>query len=97
MDKGEVKMKPVSPYQMCVNNVAMYIRSNPSEHYPSTIDAFTASSVLAIAFCMSKEEVLMHIVNADVSEDEVEVIKESRKLAETIARIGRKERIKDKM
>jgi len=53
----------VSPYQMTVNNVARYIKEHPAGTNGS-IDAFAASTVLAIAFCTDKEKVINDIVAA---------------------------------
>jgi hypothetical protein len=45
-----------SPYQMCVNNISSAI----SEGYT---DAFDASYILGLAFCVSKEKVIEDILN----------------------------------
>ena len=50
---------PVSTYQTAVNNVAGYIRAGGS------VDAFVASTVLAVAFGMKKEHVINDIVMAN--------------------------------
>ena len=60
-------MKMTSPYQMCINNVARKIRSQPEtgkdELYP---DAFACSTVLAMAFCKAKEEIVADILRAEL-------------------------------
>lgn len=63
-----------TPYQMCVNNVASYIRNQSrydvekaERDGDKSLDAFEASRVLAIAFCKaSAEEVLVDIITAKV-------------------------------
>ena len=54
-----------SPYMVAINNVARFIRS--AHNYDDDgayLDGYTASKVLAIAFCKSKEEVLADILRA---------------------------------
>ena len=55
----------VTTYQMAVTNTAAFIRSpeNREKTEEVVFDAFTASVVLAVAFCKAKEEVLMDLVN----------------------------------
>ena len=53
----------ISVYQMAVNNTALYIRSQVIKDGGDTLDAFTASVVLAVAFCKTKEEVLADILS----------------------------------
>ena len=52
-----------TPYQMCIDNVARHIRNHPALTNDS-VDAFKASTVLAIAFCKGKEEVISDILIA---------------------------------
>ena len=56
--------KVVTPYQMAVNNTARHIRNSPEDG--ANPDIWQCSSVLAIAFCVSKEEVFAAIVKAEV-------------------------------
>ncbi len=63
-------MNSVSVYQMAINNTARAIRAQApavvdSDPVPE-LNAFTASSILAVAFCKAKEEVLVDLVNAKV-------------------------------
>ncbi len=58
----------ISVYQMAINNTAAFIRSPANrkvmkglEEYE--LDAFTASVVLAAAFCKLKEEVMADILS----------------------------------
>jgi hypothetical protein len=61
-------------YQMCVNNIAHHIRSkseggfstgsDDAEGESPDMDAFTASSVLSVAFCKAKEDVILDIMKA---------------------------------
>lgn len=53
----------VTPYQMCINNVARHIADHPAET-EENITAFTASTILAIAWCKSKEEVINDLLLA---------------------------------
>lgn len=55
----------ITPYQMCINNIALYIRHTKDGSIPS-INAFDCSEVIAIAFCKFKEEVLADIIRANV-------------------------------
>ena len=57
----------VTPYQMCINNVARFIRSakNMSCDDGVPLNAFEASETLAVAFCKSKEEVLADILSVE--------------------------------
>ena len=48
-------------YQMEVNNIANYMRKNRGN---TELDAFICSSVLAIAHCKLKEDVIQDIINA---------------------------------
>jgi hypothetical protein len=61
-------VKDVTIYQMCINNVARKIRSTPPAIYDGdaepTLNAFTCSEVLAIAFCKSPAEVILDIALA---------------------------------
>lgn len=55
-------------YQTAIANTAAFIRSKENkhnvEHNPEqAINAFTASSVLAIAFGKTKEDVIMDLMN----------------------------------
>lgn len=54
----------ITAYQMAVNNTAAFIRSpaNRSTNDEFVFDAFTASIVLAAAFCKMKEEVLADLI-----------------------------------
>ena len=61
----------VTPYQMCINNVAIHIMNNPPNDVgkpqnPNHVTAFEAASILSIAFCKAKEEIVHDIVNAKV-------------------------------
>ena len=60
-----------TPYSMCINNVAAYIRSDDNRAHleqhgrmveVQALTAFEASAVLAIAFCKSKEEVIADLI-----------------------------------
>jgi hypothetical protein len=51
----------MTAYQMEVNNIANYMKEFRGK---TELDAFICSSVLAIAHCKSKEEVLMDIIDA---------------------------------
>ena len=55
-----------SPYQVAVANVARYIRSdrNTSASDGPVLDGFTAASVLSVAFCKAKEEILADILQS---------------------------------
>ena len=53
----------VTPYQMAVNNCAQHIKDNPADT-PNCIDAFAFSTILGVAFCKAKEEVIMDILEA---------------------------------
>jgi len=57
-----MKKPEVNAYQMAVANVARYIRSteNVVDGEPH-LNIFTASEVLAIAFCKAKEEVAVDL------------------------------------
>jgi hypothetical protein len=60
---------PIGAYQLAVRNVARHIRKHadaPAGDLEPFLDAFTASTVLAVAFCKSKEEVCSDIVHAEV-------------------------------
>lgn len=59
--------KEITPYQMCINNIAMHLRSrvNVDDSHVS-INAFHCGEVIAIAFCKFKEDVIADIINADV-------------------------------
>ena len=51
-------------YKVAITNVALYIRSRRNTSCEDgPLDGFTASSVLSIAFCKAKEEVLADILN----------------------------------
>jgi hypothetical protein len=53
----------ITPYQMCINNTARHI--NGHALFPhDTVDAFSASTVLAVAFCKSKEDVVSDLIVA---------------------------------
>lgn len=58
--------RPVSVYQMAINNTATFIRSEsnrlPDDEF--VVNAFTASIVLAAAFCKIREEVLNDLLLA---------------------------------
>ncbi len=57
-----------TPYQMAINNVARAIRKQASaahDYSEPELNAFTASTYLALAFCMNKEEVCADIIRAD--------------------------------
>lgn len=58
----------VTPYQMCVRNIARAIRSRPDYGREPAffLDAFTCSEVLAVAFCKSKEEVCSDLINVEL-------------------------------
>jgi hypothetical protein len=62
-------MIPIGAYQLAVRNVARFIRKRataPAGEYNSPfLDAFSASEVLAVAFCKNKEEVCNDIVHAE--------------------------------
>jgi hypothetical protein len=53
-----------SVYQMAINNVARYIRAHGADGHEPTevVTAFEASTILSIAFCKSKEEVISDIL-----------------------------------
>ena len=52
-------------YRMQINNVADYILNNsPDDYMSEAVDIFTFSSILAIANCKLKEDVLEDILNA---------------------------------
>lgn len=59
-------------YQMAINNTAAFIRG-PANHTRVKgedgfeLDAFTASLVLAAAFCKLKEDVLADLISARVA------------------------------
>jgi len=53
-------MPEATAYQMAINNTAEYVRT-----HKGSIDAFTASTVLAVAFCKSKEETFEDMMNAN--------------------------------
>jgi len=53
----------MSSYQMEVNNIANYMKQHAGE---TEFDAFICSSVLAIAHCKLKEDVIEDIINAVV-------------------------------
>lgn len=60
----------VSVYQMAISNTARAIRSQPpairdNDPIPE-LNAFTASSILAVAFCKAKEEVIADLLRAEV-------------------------------
>lgn len=62
-------MAQITPYQMAVNNIAAHIRSAKNKvavlNEPAeAITAITASEILAIAFCKSKEDVIFDILIA---------------------------------
>jgi hypothetical protein len=60
----------MTAYQMAINNVARYIRSGDNRqavHEGDGLDAFKASTTLAVAFCKSKEEVLEDILCCQAS------------------------------
>jgi hypothetical protein len=52
-------------YKVAITNVARFICSNRnlSAAEGGVLDGFTASSVLAVAFCKAKEEVLSDIMS----------------------------------
>lgn len=54
----------MTQYQMCINNVSNYIINQPRKDVENNegIDAFEASTILAIAFCKTKEEVIGDII-----------------------------------
>ena len=52
----------ITPYQMCIRNVANYMRTQNVES-ADAITAFQASEILAISFCKSKEEVMDDLVS----------------------------------
>ena len=58
---------PATPYQMAINNVARYIRNHPAggRDDSEVVTAFEASTVLSIAFCKSKEEMLASAVGGE--------------------------------
>jgi hypothetical protein len=49
---------------MCINNIVEYIIDNPPAEEAGNVNAFTASTIIAIAFCKSKEEVISDILFA---------------------------------
>ena len=64
-------MNQTTPYQMAINNTARYLRSpeNRRGNDDFHLDAFTASEVLAIAFCKAKEEVVADLIHAKLPTD----------------------------
>jgi hypothetical protein len=56
-----------TPYEMCINNVARFIRYDRENKVrikredPNAITAFTAAEILSLAFCKSKEEIAADI------------------------------------
>ena len=60
---------PTSSYQMAVNNVARRIRSPENRELidsgKSGLDAFTAATVLAAAFCKDQREVLHDLIRKE--------------------------------
>jgi hypothetical protein len=52
-------------YKVAITNVARYIVSDRNYSYDdhSVLDGFTAASVLSVAFCKAKEEVLADILS----------------------------------
>lgn len=56
-------------YQMVIKNVALNIRKRSTSLFQgsdSGLDAFTCSSILAIAFAKTKEDVLADLMRAEV-------------------------------
>ena len=58
----------MNAYKAAINNVARCIRKQEPDSLDN-ITAFTASEVLGIAFCKSKEEVMQDILNVPVISD----------------------------
>lgn len=54
-------MEAKDVYQFCIGNCANQLR-NQKPLDPNSIDAFRMSEVLAIAFCKTKEDVLIDII-----------------------------------
>ena len=56
------------PYKVAITNVARYIRSHRSTSGEDggTLDGYTASMGLSVAFCKAKEEILADIMRAEV-------------------------------
>ena len=54
----------VTPYQMCINNAARYIKYHP-DGVVGNIDIFVFSSVLSACFCKDKEEIARDIIEAE--------------------------------
>lgn len=53
-------------YKVAITNVARYIKSRrDTSEDGASLDGYTASTVLAVAFCKAKEEVLADIMQVD--------------------------------
>ena len=64
-------------YKMTINNIANYIKDSAPQDAEKdgydkretvAFDAFEAASVLSVAFCKSKEEVLIDIIKSQCEE-----------------------------
>ena len=59
----------MTPYQAEIANIARHIVDHPAGK-DGNIDAFTASTVISIAHCKDKVEVIQDIINASKNERE---------------------------
>lgn len=56
-------------YEMCIKNVARYIRLQDIERDRYVMTAFDAGAVLGVAFCKDPNEVVADLVRANVNEE----------------------------
>ena len=54
----------ISPYQCAINNCKHYLKtmSSADRNNPEMLNAFDLSAALSVAFCKTKEEILMDFV-----------------------------------
>jgi hypothetical protein len=62
--RTEMAKREITAYDMAIRNTASHIRNQSTQG--EMLDAFTASTVLAIAFCKDSGEVLSDLVRVDL-------------------------------